>query len=218
MEIPFTEPWITEDEVQAVCQVVRSGWLSQGEKVQQFERRFAQYIGADHAVATFNGTVALHAQATPVFADIAPGTLCLDPEDVAGRMTPHTAAVVTMHYGGQAYALDALAQLCQEHGLALIEDAAEAHGAQWKRKMIGTCGDAAMVSFTPTKNITCGEGGMITTCNSELAQKLRLLRNHGMDRPYHHVLVGYNYRMTEMQAAIGLLSMFIDPPSYFLPV
>lgn len=237
MQIPFAQPWITEDEVQAACEVVRSGWLSQGEKVEEFERCFAQYIGTSHAVAMFNGTVALHsillalgigsgdevivpsvtfistatsvihAQATPIFADVDDQTLCLDPEDVARKITRRTAAIMTVHYAGQPYALDTLADLCRQNGLAFIEDAAEAHGAHWERKMVGRFGDAAMFSFTPTKNITCGEGGIITTSDDVLAEKLRLLRNHGVDRPYHHVLVGYNYRMTDIQAAIALQQM-----------
>ena len=237
MQIPFAQPWITADEAQAACEVVRSGWLSQGEKVEEFERCFAQYVGVSHAVAMFNGTVALHsillalgigsgdevivpsltfistvtsvihAQATPVFADIDDQTLCLDPEDVARNITPRTAAVMTVHYAGQPYALDILLDLCRQNGLAFIEDAAEAHGAHWEGELAGTFGDAAMFSFTPTKNITCGEGGMITTSDAVLAEKLRLLRNHGVDRPYHHVLVGYNYRMTDIQAAIALQQM-----------
>ncbi len=237
MQIPFARPWITEDEVQAACEVVRSGWLSQGDQVEEFERCFAEYVGASHAVAMFNGTVALHsillalgigsgdevivpsltfistvtsvihAQATPVFADIDDRTLCLDPEDVARKITPRTAAVMTVHYAGQPYAPDTLADLCRDNGLAFIEDAAEAHGAQWDGRMAGTFGDAAIFSFTPTKNITCGEGGIITTSDDVLAEKLRLLRNHGIDRPYHHVLVGYNYRMTDIQAAIALQQM-----------
>jgi perosamine synthetase len=152
-------------------------------------------------------TSVLHAGATPVFADIDTDTFNLDPADVARRLTPRTRAVIAVHYGGQPADLDELAALCADAGILLLEDAAEAHGATYRGRHVGAIGRAGMFSFTPTKNITTGEGGLVTTNDGDLAERLRLLRNHGQVDTYHHAILGFNWRLTEMQAAIGRVQL-----------
>jgi perosamine synthetase len=142
--------------------------------------------------------------AKPVFADIDEKTFNISPEDVAKKITRKTKAIIPVHYGGQAADMTPLKELADDNGLFLVEDAAEAHGAKYKGQKVGSFGNAGMFSFTPTKNITTGEGGMITTNDSKLDEKLRLLKNHGQIAQYYHVMLGYNYRMTEMQGAIGI--------------
>lgn len=223
-----------EEEVDAVRRVLDSGILTNGPETRRFEQAMAERHGTEHAVAFANGTVALaamylacgigpgdevivpsftfistatsvlHVGATPVFADIRPDTLNLDPEDVARRITPRTKAVVPVHYGGQAADLAAFRTLCDDAGVALLEDAAEAHGASFGGRPVGSWGEAAMFSFTPTKNITTGEGSVVTTGDAGLAEQMRLLRNHGMTAPYHHAVLGWNWRLSEIQAAIGV--------------
>ena len=145
--------------------------------------------------------------ARPVFADIRPDTLNLDPDDVVRRITPRTKAIVPVHYGGQATDLDRFRQIADDAGLVLLEDAAQAHGATYRGRPVGSWGRAGMFSFTPTKNITTGEGSVVTTDDDDLAQHLRLLRNHGITRQYHHELVGWNWRLSDIQAAIGCVQI-----------
>jgi len=231
--IRLARPDVGDDELAAIAEVFRSGILTDGPATESFEIAFAAMHDVDHAVAFASGTVALaaiylgldigpgdevivpsmtfistatsvlHVGATPVFADIEPDTFNLDPADVARRITPATRAIVAVHYGGQAADLDGLRAVADDAGVPLIEDAAEAHGATYRGRPVGGFGRAAMFSFTPTKNITTGEGGMVTTDDGALAERLRLLRNHGQPSPGHHELVGYNWRITEMQAAMG---------------
>ncbi|MGK2928445.1 MAG: aminotransferase class I/II-fold pyridoxal phosphate-dependent enzyme, partial [Acidimicrobiales bacterium] len=237
IHIRLAKPDLGEEEIDAIRDVFESGILTNGPKTADFERAFAERHDVDHAVAVANGTVALqamfrglgigpgdevivpsltfissatavcHVGATPVWADIDAETLNIDPAHVARLITPHTKAVLAVHYGGQPADMDQLAQICDEHRILLLEDAAEAHGARYRGRSVGSIGRAGMFSFTPTKNITTGEGGIITTNDGDLARRLRLLRNHGQTALYHHESVGYNWRMTEMQAAIGIVQL-----------
>jgi perosamine synthetase len=150
-----------------------------------------------------SATSILHAGATPVFADVDPVTFNLDAGDVVRRVTRRTKAILTVHYGGQPGNLDELASVARDAGVWLLEDAAQAHGSAFNGRPVGGFGKAAMFSFTPTKNITTGEGGIVTTRDALLAERIRLLRNHGQTAPYEHSSLGFNWRMTEMQAAIG---------------
>ncbi len=231
--IRLARPDVGEDELAAIAEVFRSGVLTDGPATAAFEQEFAACHDVEHAVAFASGTVALsaihlgldigpgdevilpsmtfistatsvcHVGATPVFADVSPTTFDLDPADVARRLTSATRAIVAVHYGGQPADLDGLRAVADDAGVPLIEDAAEAHGATYRGRPVGGFGRAAMFSFTPTKNITTGEGGMVTTDDGELAARLRLLRNHGQPTPGRHVLLGYNWRISEMQAAMG---------------
>ncbi len=231
--IRLAAPTLGDSELEAVRAVFSSGYLTNGPATDRFERSFAARHSCDHAVAMANGTVALaaiylalgiregdevivpsmtfistatsvlHVGAVPVFADVNPETFNIDPVDVARRLSPKTKAIVAVHYGGQPADLDELSNLAEDAGISLIEDAAEAHGATYRGRPVGSFGDAAMFSFTPTKNITMGEGGVVTTSDAGLAAQLRLLRNHGQTSPYNHAMLGFNWRLTEMQAAIG---------------
>ncbi|MBI4294795.1 MAG: DegT/DnrJ/EryC1/StrS family aminotransferase [Chloroflexi bacterium] len=235
--MPFVRPLLGNEEAEAVAQVVRSGWLSQGERVAEFEQKFAQYAGASEAVAVASGTAALHMAmivagvgpgdevivpsftfaatanavlfqgAIPVFADIDASTFNISVEDVSRRITPRTRAIVPVHYAGQMADVAGIVGIARKHGLVVIEDAAEAHGATYNDRHAGLFGDMAIFSFTPIKSMTTGEGGIIITDNREYVDRLKILRNHGMDAPYHHIALGYNYRMTEMQAALGLVQL-----------
>jgi dTDP-4-amino-4,6-dideoxygalactose transaminase len=236
MQIGIAKPYIGEEEKQAVLAVLDSGQLSQGPKVAEFERAFAQYHGAKHGVATSNGTTALMASmmahnigpgdeviipsfsffatascvlsvgAHPVFADIDPDTFCLSPEAAEAAITPRTKAIMPVHLYGQPADMARFAAICQKHGLILMEDAAQAHGASIGQRKVGTWGTASF-SFYPTKNMTTTEGGMILTNDDEVARRLRMIRHQGMSQQYTHEVVGYNFRMTDLMAAIGLVQL-----------
>lgn len=231
--IRLASPVTGEEEVDAVREVLESGILTNGPWTRRFEAAMAVRHGTEHAVALANGTVALaamylaagigpgdevivpsltfigtatsvlHVGATPVFAEVRPDTLNLDPDDVASRITAHTKAIVPVHYGGQAADMEKFRALADEAGVFLFEDAAQAHGASFNGRPVGSWGDAGMFSFTATKNITTGEGAVVTTDNGDLARQMRILRNHGMTKQYFHEVVGWNWRLSEMQAAIG---------------
>ena len=237
MKIPVADPYITDEDVLAVAESVRQKRLSQGEYVQRFEDEFAKYIGVKHAVAVCNGTAALHvaltatgveqgdevitpslsfaatansvlyAGAKPVFVEIDPLTYNLDPSKIEDKMTPTTEAVIPVHYAGQSADMDPISEIAKRHSICVIEDAAEAHGALYKGKKAGSLGDLGCFSFYPNKNMTTGEGGMVTTNDDDLAEKMRMIRSHGQDRSYHHIMLGYNYRMTDFQAALGLVQL-----------
>jgi perosamine synthetase len=210
-----------------------------GPYVRRFEERFADYCGCRHAVAVANGTVALHLAlvalsvgpgdevivpdltyiasanavnycgAIPVFADVTTDTWTIDPIDVARKITPATRVVMAVHLYGHPAEIDPLHALTQQHDLVLMEDAAEAHGAEYRGRRTGALGTLATFSFFGNKIITTGEGGMVTTDDDDLAQQMRLLRGQGMDpaRRYWFPVVGYNYRLTNVQAAIGLAQL-----------
>ncbi len=229
-------PRFTDEEVALVLEVLRSGRLSAlvGTKVREFEREFARYIGVKHAVATFNGTTALHTMlasvgvgpgdevittpftfgstatsilhrnAVPVFADIELDTFNLDPASVEERISERTKAILAVHLAGHPAEMDELRRIAREHGLRLLEDCAQAIGSEYRGVKVGSIGDAAIFSFYQSKNITTGEGGMLTTNDDEVAEYARLFINHGQTGRYQYSLLGYNYRMTELQAALGL--------------
>ena len=234
--IPIARPLIGEEEIAAVVEVLRSGQLAQGSKVAEFEAAFAQFCGAKHAIATSSGTTALQVAllshgigdgdevvtpafsfvasanavlavgAKPIFADIEPEYYTINPDDIREKLSPSTRALIVVHLYGQACDMDAIARIAEEHNLALVEDACQAHGAEYKGKVVGAHGTACY-SFYPTKNMTTAEGGMITTNRDDIAEKARMLRNHGGRERYSHEILGYNFRMTEIQAAIGLVQL-----------
>jgi dTDP-4-amino-4,6-dideoxygalactose transaminase len=244
--VPFSPPSIGANEIAEIIATLESGWLSTGPRVRSFEAEFADFIGAPAAIAVNSCTSALHlslvaagvgpgdevittpltfvstanvivhAGATPVFADVDPETGNLDPHAAAAAVTPRTRAIIPVHYGGRPADVDAFAELARRHGLIVIEDAAHCvEGIAGGRK-IGTTGDFTCFSFYATKNLTTGEGGMVTTASPAAAEQIRLASLHGMtrngwsryERPgtvhYDVVLAGYKYNMSDMQAAIGL--------------
>ena len=228
LRIRLARPDIGEEEMDAVRTVLTSGTLTNGTQNMAFEREFAGRHFAEHGVTFASGTAALtamllaegiglgdevivpsmtfissgtavrHVGATPVFADIDPRSFNLDPAEIARLASSRTKAVIIVHYGGQPGELDKLVKACDYYGLLALEDAAQAAGADFRGMPVGTFGRSAMFSFTPTKNITMGEGGIVLTDNADTAERLRLLRNHGQRRTYEHVLLGYNWRLTEM--------------------
>jgi len=236
MPIPIARPFIGQEERQAVLDVLAGGQLSQGPKVEEFEHAFASYQGARHGIATNNGTTALTAAlmahdigpgdevivpsfsffasascvlsvgATPIFADIEPTTFCLSPEAAEAAITSRTKAVMPVHLYGQPADMPRFEALCRRRGLILLEDAAQAHGAAIGARRVGTWGTASF-SFYPTKNMTTTEGGMVLTNDDQIARRLRMIRNQGMGSQYHHEVVGYNFRMTDVAAAIGCVQL-----------
>ena len=234
MMIPISRPTLGPEEEQAVLEVLRSGKLAQGERVREFESRFATDIGSRHGIATSSGTTALHLAALalgigagdevilppitfiasaaailfcggrPVFSDVEEDTYNLDPLKIKGAITGKTKAIMPVHMYGQGSDMEAIREVAQDHDLSILEDACQSHGASVKGKKLGTWGSLACFSFYPTKNMTTGEGGMILTDEAELADRCRLLRAHGAPEPYRHERLGYNYRMTELAAAIGI--------------
>ena len=236
MRIAIARPFIGPEEQQAVVQTLASGQLSQGAKVEEFEKAFAAYQGAAHGIATNNGTTSLTAAmmahgigpgdevivpsfsffatascvvsvgATPVFADIDPVTFCLAPAAAEAAITSRTKAIMPVHLYGQPADMPAFQALCSRRGLTLLEDAAQAHGAAIGGQKVGNFGTASF-SFYPTKNMTTTEGGMILTNDAEIARRLRMIRNQGMGTQYYHEVIGYNFRMTDVSAAIGLVQL-----------
>jgi dTDP-4-amino-4,6-dideoxygalactose transaminase len=234
--IPISQPLIGEEEKQAVIAVLESGELAQGKVVKQFEQAFAEWNGVKHAVATSNGTTALqvallahgigegdevitspftfiasansilHAGGRPVFVDIEPDTLNIDPNLIEGAITPRTKAIMPVHLYGNPADMDAIMEIARRHSLAVIEDAAQAHGAEVNAQRVGSFGTGCF-SFYPTKNMTTGEGGMITTNDDAIASRAQIIRAHGASERYVHTVLGFNFRMTNIHAAIGLAQM-----------
>ena len=234
--IPISKPYIGDAEKQAVMEVLDSGMLAQGPRTAKFEERFAQLCGVKHAVATSSGTTALHvallangigpgdevittpftfiasansilfAGARPVFVDIDSDTFTIDPVEVERAITPRTKAILPVHLYGYMCDMDALQSIANKHGLKIVEDACQAVGATYKGKAAGSFGTGAF-SLYATKNVMSGEGGMITTDDDAVAEACRMIRNHGMKRRYYHDMLGFNYRMTDLCAAIGLVQL-----------
>ncbi len=234
--IPVARPQIGSDEMAAVQEVLASGQLAQGAKVRRFEEEFAEWVGVRHAVAVSSGTAALHVAllaggigagddvvtspfsfvasancalfvgARPVFADIEPAYFTIDPAAIRAAITPATRALVIVDLYGQPCAMDEIIDIANEHDLLLVEDACQAHGALWQGRRVGSMG-VGCFSFYPTKNMTTGEGGMITTDDPQIAHRARLLREHGAPQRYVHTVLGYNLRMMDLQAAMGLVQL-----------
>jgi len=234
--IPIARPQMGDEEKEAVWSALSSGMLAQGSRVHELEERFAAFVGVPHGVATSSGTTALQlavlsngigagdevittaftfiASATsvvlsgarPVFVDVREEDFCIDPGLVEAAITPRTRAIMPVSLYGQPADLPAITEIAERHGLAIIEDAAQAHGAAIGERRSGSWGTGCF-SFYPTKNMTTAEGGMITTSDPDIAERARLLREHGMKVRYHHDLLGYNYRMTDIHASIGLAQL-----------
>ena len=212
---------------------------SKGKFIEEFEEKFARYCGRKYGVATSNGTVALHlalkalgigkgdevivptltfvatanavtyCNAKPVFVDSHPEYWCINPDKIEEKITPRTKAIIPVHLYGHPCDMDLIMKIAEDHNLYVIEDAAEAHGAEYKGEKVGSFGDISCFSFYGNKIITTGEGGMCLTNNEELAEKMKILRDHGMNptRKYWHDIIGFNYRMTNMQAAVGIAQL-----------
>lgn len=243
--LPYARQWIEEEDVEAVATALRSPLLTTGPLVEQFEAALAGYVGTRHAVAVNSGTSALysvlaclgigpgdevivptltfvatasavlHTGARPVFADIDPNTLLVDPDDVAAKVSPRTRAVVAVDYAGQPCDYDRLRRLCTRYSLVLVADACHSLGASYRGRKAGSLADASVFSFHAVKPITMGEGGAVTTDDGTLAERLRRFRNHGIDRGwrerrpeddqvYDVVELGWNFRITDFQCALGL--------------
>jgi perosamine synthetase len=243
--LPYGRQWLDDDDIAAVVGVLRSEWLTTGPKVGEFERTFADFVGAREAVAVTNGTAALHTAmhaleigpgdevivpamtfaatancvvflgGSPVFCDVDPDTLLLDPALIETKITPRTKAIIAVDYGGQPCEYDPLRTIADRHGLQLVADACHALGGTYKGNPVGSLVALSTFSFHPVKHITTGEGGMVTTNDTELAQRMRIFRNHGITTDHHQretqgswfyemVELGYNYRLTDIQCALGM--------------
>ena len=239
MKIPIAKPDIGKDEIQAVMETMKSGWVTQGEKVEEFEKSFAKYCGVRYGVAVNNGTAALHMALTalgvkrgdevittplscvattnpivyldakPVFVDVEPATLNVNPALIEKKISRKTRVILPVHLFGHPVDLDPLIEVAQKHDLPVIEDVAQAHGARYKGKKIGSLGHVSCFSFYADKLITTVEGGMALTNDEELAEKMRLLRRFGMDKheKFYHPILGYNYKLSDIHAAIGLVQL-----------
>jgi perosamine synthetase len=234
--IPISKPLIGDEERAALLAVLDSGMLVQGPQVAAFEAEFAARIGVKHAIATSSGTTALHLAlmahgigpgdevitsaftfvasansilyvgARPVFADIREATFNLDPDAVEAAVTPRTRAIMPVHLYGQPCDMDRISSIASRHGLIVIEDAAQAIGAGFRGQLVGTFGTGCF-SLYATKNVMSGEGGMVTTGDDALADRVRLLRQQGMHAGYAYEALGYNFRMTDLHAAIGRVQL-----------
>ena len=234
IKVSIASPVIEEEEINAVIDVMKSGMIAQGPKVIEFEEDFAKFVGAKYGIATNSGTSALHVAllaagigegdevitspftfaatgnsilytgARPVFVDIDPETFTIDPSKIEEAITDKTKAIMPVQLYGQSADMDAIMKIAKDNDLIVIEDAAQAHGAEYKGEKVGNLGDMACFSFYPTKNMTTSEGGMITTNNEEFAENAKVYRAHGSATKYHHDVLGYNFRMTDIGAAIGI--------------
>ena len=230
--INIAKPMMGAEEKQAVLEVLDSGIIAQGPRVKAFEDAFAEMCGVEHSVATSSGTTALHTTllaheigdgdevittpftfiasansilytgARPIFVDIDPLTYNIDPNKIEPAITPRSKAIMVVHLFGLSCDMDPILAIAEKHGLIVIEDACQSHGALYKGKPVGSFGIGTF-SLYPTKNMTSAEGGMITTNDPEIAENCRVIRQHGMRRRYYHDELGFNFRMTDVHAAIG---------------
>lgn len=237
IKVPIAKPIIGEEEIENVVEVLKSGMIAQGPRVAEFEQKFADWVGAKYGIAVNSGTAALHVAllsygigegdevittpftfiatgnsilytgAKPVFADIDLKTYTMNPESIEALITEHTKAILPVQLYGQSANMDKINDIAEKHGLMVIEDAAQAHGATCNGRKVGSLGDMSCFSFYPTKNMTTSEGGIITTDDEELAENAKIFRAHGASVRYHHDEVGYNFRMTDISAAIGLAQL-----------
>lgn len=234
--IPISKPFIGDAEKQAVLEVLESGMLAQGPRTAALEEHFAAVCGTKHAIATSSGTTALHLAllahgigpgdevittpftfiasvntiiftgAQPIFIDIQPDTFNINPQHIEPAITPRTKAIMPVHLYGYPCQMDTIMDIAERHNLIVIEDAAQAIGAECHGKKTGSFGTGCF-SLYATKNIMSGEGGMITTSDDAIAETCRMLRNHGMQRRYYHDILGYNFRMSDLHAAIGIAQL-----------
>lgn len=235
-KINMADTRLTEEEIAAAVKVLRSGFLRQGPQVAAFEQAFREFTGGKFAVASSSGTSALHlayltflkpgdevlvpaftffatasavilAGGKPVFCEVHPETFTLDVADAARKITSRTRALGPVHLFGNVCAVEQIQTLARKHNLKIVWDAAQAHGARYRGRDIGALGDFVCYSFYPTKNLFVGEGGMTLTDDGEAAELMKLYRSHGEGQKYQHNLIGYNYRMTDVEGAIGLAQM-----------
>jgi len=239
VKIPIGNPDINQDEIQAVAETMKTGWVTQGKKVEEFEKAFASYCGVKHGVAANSGTAALHLAMTaldvqtgdevittplscvattnpiiylnakPVFVDVETETLNINTTLVEKKITSKTRTILPVHIFGHPVDLDPLLEIAEKHNLTVIEDAAQAHGAKYKGNRVGSFGHISCFSFYADKLITTAEGGMALTNDEEIAEKMRLLRSFGMNhrQKFFHPILGYNYKMSDIHAAIGLVQL-----------
>ena len=237
IKVPIAKPIIGDEEIENVVEVLKSGMIAQGPKVEEFEQKFAEWVGADYGIAVNSGTAALHTAllacdigkgdevittpftfiasgnsilytgAKPVFADIDLKTYTLNPNAIEGLITENTKAIMPVQLYGQSANMELICEIAERYGLIVIEDAAQAHGATSNGDKVGSIGDMSCFSFYPTKNMTTSEGGIITTDDEDLADNAKVFRAHGASVRYHHDDIGYNFRMTDIAAAIGLAQM-----------
>ena len=250
--IPYGRQCINDEDIKAVVETLRSDWLTTGPKVVEFEEAFSRFVGAKYAIAVNSGTSALHCAmyalgivprdevvvasmtfaasancvvyqgGTPVFADVSPDTLLIDPQDIERKITPKTKAIIAVDYAGQPCDYAALKAIADRHHLSLVADACHSLGATYRKNPVGSIADLSVFSFHPVKHITTGEGGMITTNNEGFAHRIRTFRNHGITSDhrqresqgswfYEMVDLGYNYRITDFQCALGLSQLKMLP-------
>ncbi|MDR1722042.1 MAG: DegT/DnrJ/EryC1/StrS family aminotransferase [Methanobrevibacter sp.] len=244
INIPIASPIIDDEEIEEVVKVLKSGFIAQGPKVEEFEKEFAEYVGSEYAIATSSGTTALHTAllaggigqgdevittafsfvatgnsilytgAKAVFADIDNDTYTLDADSVENVITDKTKAIMPVQLYGQPADMDGIMKIAKRNDLIVVEDAAQAHGSIYKKegspfdgKKVGNIGDMACFSFYPTKNMTTGEGGIITTNNEDFMNLSKKIRAHGEKERYKHFILGYNFRMTDIAAAIGIAQL-----------
>jgi len=243
--LPYGRQWVDDDDINAVINVLKSDWLTTGPKVTEFEHSFAETVGAKEAVSVSSGTSALHAAmyalgigpgdevivppmtfvasancilyqgGTPIFVDIDPKTLLIDPDKIESKITPRTKAIIAVDYAGQPCDYDALNEIANNNNIYLIDDACHALGGKYKSNNVGSLADLNTFSLHPVKHITSGEGGVITTDNSALAEKMRIFRNHGITSDHHQrelsgswfyemIDLGFNYRLSDIQCALAI--------------